>query len=264
MSEALRVPGEGSGRDGGPSAGAARPPRLPKAYRIKEQLLELLRTSEPGSPIDSERTLAERFGVSRATIRQALKDLTFEGRLYRLQGRGTFIARPKLTQSLQLTSHTREMVDSGLVPSSDLLEAVRLPAAGEVAKMLALAEGAEVCKIERLRRANGEPMAIESLYLPASRFPGIEERIAAGASFYDSLRDYGVSLGGGEESIECVLASPSAAELLAVEPRNPMLKLTRHSWDSERQPIEYVESFYRGDRYRFVTPLRLPSEAPGR
>lgn len=261
MSEALGVAGDDSGRDGGAPGRATEPSRLPKAYRIKEQLLELLSASEPGSPIESERVLAERFGVARATIRQALKDLTYEGRLYRLQGRGTFIARPKLTQSLQLTSHTREMTDSGLVPSSDLLQAAQLPATGEVAKMLALEEGAVVWKIERLRRANGEPMALESLRVPASRFPGIEEKIAAGRSFYDSLGDYGVSLGGGEESIECVLASPSTAALLAVEPRSPMLRLTRHSWDAAEQPIEYVESFYRGDRYRFVTPLRLPGGA---
>lgn len=237
-------------------------PALPKAYRIKEQLLELLRRMESGSPIPSERNLAERYGVSRATIRQALKDLTFEGRLYRLQGRGTFIAKPKLTQSLQLTSHTREMEDSGLVPSSIVLDSSVVEAAGSLAQALELDEGAEVSKIERLRLANGEPMAIESLYLPRLRFPGVEERIAAGASFYDTIRDdYGASLGGGDETIECVLAGPSAADLLSIEPRSPMLKLTRRSWDADERPIEYVESLYRGDRYRFVTPLRVPASS---
>lgn len=233
-------------------------PRTSKAFRVKEQLLELVAAGEPGAPLESERALAQRFGVSRETVRQALKDLTFEGRLNRLQGRGTFIARPKLTQSLQLTSHTREMVESGLVPSSDLLEQSSVPAVGEVERMLSLEEGAEVLKIERLRRASGEPMAIEALHLPAALFPGIEERLAAGRSFYDSLGDYGLALGGGEESIECVLASPPVAELLGVEPRSPMLRLTRRSWDPSGRPIEYVESIYRGDRYRFVTPLNLP------
>lgn len=152
------------------------------------------------------------------------------------------------------------MVDSGLVPSSVVLNRTVVPAAGEMAEGLGLEPGDEVTKIERLRLANDEPMAIEVLYVSRSRFPGIEEAIGGGASFYETLRDeHGVSLGGGDETIECVLASPSAANLLATEPRSPILKLTRRSWDGEGRPVEYVESLYRGDRYRFVTPLRLPA-----
>jgi GntR family transcriptional regulator len=237
------------------------PMRLPKAFRLKEMLLETVRSMPAGSPIASERVLSERYGVSRATVRQALQDLMFEGRLYRLQGRGTFVARPKLTQTLRLTSHTREMQGSGLIPGSAVLGSEAVPAAGEVAAMLELADGTPVWKIERLRLANDEPMAIESLYVAADRFPGLDRRMIDGASFYGTLREHGVRLERGEETIECVLASPSAATLLAIEPRSPMLKLTRRSWDRDGRAVEYVESLYRGDRYRFVAPLELPAEA---
>jgi GntR family transcriptional regulator len=238
--------------------------RLPKAYHLKGELLELVRGLPPGAPLASERVLSERYGVSRATVRQALQDLMYEGRLYRLQGRGTFIARPKLTQTLQLTSHTREMQQSGLVPGSTVLATGRVEAAGDVAEMLELPEGDPVAKIERLRLANEEPMALEALYVCAERFPGIEDRMATGVSFYGTLREvYGIGLARGEETIECVLASPSAATLLSIEPRSPMLRLTRRSWDGDGRVVEYVESLYRGDRYRFVAPLQLPANGLG-
>jgi GntR family transcriptional regulator len=234
--------------------------RLPKAFRLKEQLLEHLRRLEPGSPIDSERVLADRYGVARATVRQALQELIFEGRLYRFQGKGTFVARPKLTQTLHLTSHTHDMAYSGLVPSSQLLAAEIVEAAGEVGEALGLPPDTPVHKIKRLRLANGEPMAIESLFVEQERFADLATRIGAGASFYALLGEvYAVALSGGEETIECILASPSAARLLATEPRSPMLRLTRRSWDSDRRPVEYVESIYRGDRYRFMAPLQLPA-----
>ena len=243
------------------SAAAPADDRLPKAYRLKMELLELVRGLAPGSPIASERALAERYGVARTTVRQALQELMFDGRLYRLQGRGTFVARPKLTQALQLTSHTREMQTSGLAPGSRLLAIGALEATGELAERLGLEDEAQVWKIERLRLANEEPMAVESLFVARDRFPRLDERL--GTSFYGTLRDeYGVRLAGGEETIECVLATPLAASVLAVEPRSPMLKLTRRSWDADDRIVEYVESLYRGDRYRFVTALQPPEETP--
>ncbi len=230
--------------------------KVPKAYRLKEELLKLVRDMPPGSPMPPERTLSERYGMSRATVRQALQDLMFEGRLYRLHGRGTFIAQPKLTQTLQLTSHTREMETSGLVPSSQVLDVLAEDPDDEVAEMLELDDGERVWHIERLRLANGEPMAIESLFTSTARFAGLGDRMAGTASFYGLLRDhYRVELSRGEETIECVLASPTAATMLAIEPRSPMLRLTRRSWDRDGQVVEYVESLYRGDRYRFVSPL---------
>jgi GntR family transcriptional regulator len=237
-------------------------PRLPKAYRLKQELLKLVRHMPAGWPMPSERALAERYSVSRATVRQALQDLMFEGRLHRLQGRGTFVSRPKLTQTLQLTSHTREMETSGLVPSSAVLGSAEVDADEEVARFLELEGGGRVWHIERLRLANGEPMALESLFASAERFPELGDRMAGSTSFYGLLRDvYGVELARGEETIECILASPAAASLLGIEPRSPMLKLTRRSWDRGGRVVEYVESLYRGDRYRFVSPLELPEQS---
>jgi GntR family transcriptional regulator len=237
--------------------------RLPKAYTVKEALLELVKDLPAGSPVEPERSLAARFGVSRETVRQAIQELVFEGRLRRLQGRGTFVAPPKLTQPLQLSSYTSDINASGMRPSSTLLRAATIPASGEVAGGLALPDGHPVYELERLRLADGEPMALETLYLDAERFAGIDARLTATASVYQLLREgYGVDLAGGTAAIECVLASPHHADLLACEPRAPLLCLTQRSWGPDGIPVELVRSVYRGDRYRFATELAPPAANP--
>src|SRR5438445_13633669 len=96
--------------------------RVPKYYRLKRHLLEMTETMPPGTPVPPERTLALDFDTSRTTVRQALAELVVEGRLERIQGKGTFVAKPKVAQALQLTSYTEDMRAQGLEPTSRLLE----------------------------------------------------------------------------------------------------------------------------------------------
>jgi GntR family transcriptional regulator len=76
-------------RDGEPAPPGPTPPRIPKYYTVKRQLLELTQTLAPGSPVPPERELAQQYGTSRTTVRQALAELVVEGRLLRMQGKGT-------------------------------------------------------------------------------------------------------------------------------------------------------------------------------
>jgi GntR family transcriptional regulator len=241
-----------------PPLDGTRGDRVPKYYRLKEALLEVIGQLEPGALLPTERALCEAYGVSRTTVRQALQELLVDGQLYRLQGKGTYVARPKVVQTLALTSYTEDMQARGLVPASRLLGVDRVPGTAEVADVLALEPGAEVLRIERLRLADHEPMAIETLYVEAARFPKLERRLGQTSSFYELLRtEYRVQLAEGEETIESAIAAPADAELLGSEVGAPLLLLTRRTWDLEGRPVEFVRSLYRGDRYRFLTRLRL-------
>jgi GntR family transcriptional regulator len=239
------------------------PPRAqrePKYWGLKQHLLDMLRSLPPGSPIPTERSLAADFDVSRTTVRQALAELTVEGRLVRVQGKGTFAAKPKVAQRLQLSSYTEDMRAQGRQPTSRLLEVAEEPAEPELATLLATRATATVLRMRRLRLADGEPMAIETTHLPLSRFRGLTGRLESGGSLYQVLREhFGVELGHAEETIETALASPEEAEVLGSEVGLPMLLLSRHSFDVEGRPVEWVRSIYRGDRYKFVARLNPPA-----
>jgi GntR family transcriptional regulator len=99
-------------------------------------------------------------------------------------------------------------------------------------------------------------MAVETSHLPAARFPGLIGQLRRASSLYSVLRDaYGVAPVDAEQTIETAAASPAEAELLDTDTGAPMLVLSRHSFDAGGTPIEWVRSYYRGDRYRFVAHL---------
>ncbi|HEX3787692.1 MAG TPA: GntR family transcriptional regulator [Pseudonocardiaceae bacterium] len=250
---------ETSSVGGAEPAARARVQREPKYWGLKRHLLDLLRSMPPGSPIPTERSLAADFDVSRTTVRQALAELTVEGRLLRVQGKGTFAAEPKVAQRLQLSSYTEDMRAQGRQPSSKLLEIAEDPADPELSQLLGVRVGAKVLRLHRLRLADGEPMALETTHLPTSRFRGLRRYVTAGGSLYQVLRErYGVEMGHAEETIETALASPDEAEQLGADVGLPMLLLSRHSFDTEGTPVEWVRSVYRGDRYKFVATLNRP------
>ncbi len=237
----------------------ARVQREPKYWGLKRHLLDLLGSMPPGSPIPTERSLATEFDVSRTTVRQALAELTVEGRLLRVQGKGTFAAEPKVAQRLQLSSYTEDMRAQGREPSSKLLEISEIPAEADLARLLAIRAGAKVLRLHRLRLADGEPMAMETTHLPLGRFRGLRRYVSGGGSLYQVLRErFDVEMGHAEETIETALAGPHEAELLGADVGMPMLLLSRHSFDTDEKPFEWVRSVYRGDRYKFVATLNRP------
>jgi len=241
------------------TASGVRAQREPKYWGLKRHLLDLLGSLPPGSPIPTERSLASEFDVSRTTVRQALAELTVEGRLLRVQGKGTFAAEPKVAQRLQLSSYTEDMRAQGREPSSKLLDVSEIPAEADLARLLAIRAGAKVLRLHRLRLADGEPMALETTHLPLGRFRGLRRYITSGGSLYQVLREkFDVEMGHAEETIETALAGPQEAEQLGADVGMPMLLLSRHSFGTDGRPVEWVRSVYRGDRYKFVATLNRP------
>jgi GntR family transcriptional regulator len=235
-------------------------PRIPKYYGLKRHLLEMTQTLPPGSPVPPERTLSVEFGTSRTTVRQALQELVVEGRLERIQGKGTFVAKTKVAQALRLTSYTEDMRAQGLEPTSRLLEIGYMLADDVLSERLGVKPRARVLRIERLRLANGDPMALETTHLSAQRFTGLRRHLERSNSLYAVLSEkYGVTLLEAEETIETVPAPPREAHLLGTDVGLPLLLLSRHSLGEDGKPVEYVRAFYRGDRYKFVAHLQRPT-----
>lgn len=211
----------------------------------------------PGDRVPSERELTEQFGVSRMTARQALRELESQGYLYRVQGKGTFVASPKLEQPLVgLTSFTEDMRRRGLAPGARVLAAGEVEADRKVARLLGLSEGQRVFRLERLRLADGQPMALEIAHIPAAICPGLESESFADVSLYRFLWERcGLLLVRAAQSMESVPASAYEAEMLGVDEGAPLLLLERLCFDGRGRAVEFVRSLYRGDRYRFTAEL---------
>jgi GntR family transcriptional regulator len=230
--------------------------REPRYYALKRHLTDLVRELPAGSALPTERALALQFETSRTTVRQALSELVVEGRLHRVQGRGTFVALPKVAQHLEITSYTQDMRAQGHEPSSRLVSLDVVAADAELAGRLAVRPGARVLHLVRLRLVDAEPMAVERTYLAAARFPRLRSHLERSGSLYAALEaGYGVRPATAEETIETALASPEEAALLGVDVGLALLLLSRHSFDVAGRPVEWGRSVYRGDRYKFVAHL---------
>ncbi len=230
--------------------------REPKYYQVKRHLLDLIDELAPGAPVPTERDLTVELATSRTTVRRALAELVGEGRLVRRQGSGTFVAEPKIRWPLEMASFTRQAGTYGYHASTRVLGAIRERASTEVAARLAVKPGASTYRIERLRLVDGTPMALECSHLSAARFPGLIGKLRREPSLYRVLAEtYGVEPVEAEQTVETASAAPYEANVLAVGTGSPILVLTRHSRTADGSPIEYVRSWYRGDRYTFVARL---------
>jgi GntR family transcriptional regulator len=234
--------------DGGPRYLQLRR-RLERA--ISEGLLE------PEAPLPPERELAALTGLSRVTVRKAMRSMADDGLIVQRQGSGSFVApRPRrVEQSLsRLTSFTEDMARRGLRTTSEWLERGRfLPAPQEVLA-LALGPNDMVARIARVRMAGGEPMAIERAALPLDVLPDPE---AVQGSLYELLERHGKRPVRAIQKLAAINLGEEDAALLGVEPGAAGLSIERTSYLASGRPVEFTRSIYRGDKYDFVAELRF-------
>jgi GntR family transcriptional regulator len=234
---------------------------LPKYLEITASLRQELRQAPEGSRLPPERVLADRFGVSRMTLRQALDELAGEGRLQRIRGSGTFIRRPTVTMGPFLTSFTEDMRARGLQPSARILGFTRTTASAEAAEALALPEGSDVVWMERLRMADGEPICVEVAQFPA-RLQRVLEEGDAEQSVHDILREAGVVPTSLRRRVRAVAAVQREALLLNLPDAAPVLEVLDVFADPSGRPVQYARSRYRSDRYEVWTSVYLASPNP--
>jgi DNA-binding GntR family transcriptional regulator len=237
-----------------PEPASALPKRLPtggpKGQALRGILEGLLEALPPGAALPSERELADRYGLARMTVRSEIERLTAEGLVYRLQGRGTFVSEPRVAQAGALSSFTEDMVARGLTPGSMVLSAETAEADGFLAATLELAPGDPLFRLDRVRTADGEPVAIEQAFLPLQRFAGIEEVDFTAASLFEVLAErFGVALRDARQRVVAAAIGPDEAPLLDVPEGEPGLRFHTVAWGSDGAPAYYAASLYRGDRY---------------
>lgn len=238
---------------------------LPKYSQLRTILLDVIAEAAVDDPAPSERELMARFGVARMTVRKAVDHLVAEGRLYRVQGKGTYVARPKIDMPLRLSSFTDDMRARGLHPGSRELDRRVVRAGRTLAASLQVGLDAEIVLLERLRLADDVPMAIERCHVPAAVAPGLETADLTNRSLYTYLeQEHGIVLDAGEQLIEATVIDPADARVLAIPPTSAVLLLTRRS-SSRGVPVEYVVSTYRADRYQLRAALDAPTptRSPG-
>jgi GntR family transcriptional regulator len=234
-----------------------------KQVLTRQRVLELIDQLQVGQAIPSERRLSSDLGISRLTVRAALDDLVRDGYLERRHGSGTFVSEPKIAQQLTLTSFSEDMRRRGMVAGSRTIELRETHAGAAVGRALNVSPDSRVVLIRRLRLADGEPMALETLHVPAEIVPGLTREQLEDSSFYELLeREYGVVIRTGMQSIEPTVTNEEESELLGVPLHSPAFLFERTSRTEDGATVEFVRSLYRGDRYRLVAELSQRRDRP--
>ena len=192
------------------------------------------------------------------TVRQAINGLVAEGRLFKVRGRGTFVAKPKMDLQVRLASYTDDMARRGMVPASRVLAFERIKATGHLARELELEQGEPIVLLERLRFADGIPMAVERTHLPEVRVPGMLDGDPPQSLYQYLSQQYGLAPTWGEQMIEASTANTEEAAVLKMPPPAVVLRMTRRSYASDVL-VEYAASVYRADRYQLWVPLERPA-----
>jgi GntR family transcriptional regulator len=232
---------------------------VPLYHQLKNILMNAIVSGvwQPNQQLPTEEQLAGRYRVSKITVRQALRELSDLGYVRREQGRGTFVSKPRMSHGpRELTGFTEEMRRRHVAASSRVLLQCLTEADAALTEALKIPAGAPVLKLKRLRLANGEPMGIQTAYLPAGLVPGLVEVDLGSVSLYAALQNqYGLHAAYATESHFAVSVERAEAELLQVPPGSAGMAAERVTYLRDGRPLEVVHSLMRGDRYRIVLDL---------
>lgn len=234
---------------------------IPLYYQIRETLRNRIVRGdfEPGEKIPTEEELREEFGVSQITVRRALTDLTREGILERIPGKGTFVQEPGVERDLgQLTSFSQEMERNNLKPGNRVLRAETIEPPQRIIEALQLRDrSAPVFCLERVRLVDTIPLMLEAAYLPAERYPNVEEiDWEQEMSLYRVMLEmYHVHLAQAREFVEPILVTERHASLLDVKPYSPALHLETLVLTVEGEAVEFTDAIVPGQRSRYFVNL---------
>ena len=233
---------------------------IPYYVQLNDLIKEMIQGKiwKPGTKIPGELELCNSYGVSRTVVRQALRELELAGLLVRRKGKGTFIAEPKINESLaqKLTGFYEDMVERGLKPVTQVLHHKVISCPDRIAEYLQIAPGTQVIDINRIRSVEDAPIQLVNSFIPYDLCPKLATVDLTNRSLYEYFeKECALFIVRGRRLIEAVAANELEAKLLQVERGSPLVKLESISYLEDGRPVEYYHAVHRGDRSRFEVEL---------
>jgi DNA-binding GntR family transcriptional regulator len=229
---------------------------VPLYFQVARQLEAAIREGvlPPGARLENEVRFADRCGLSRPTVRQAIQHLVDKGLLVRKRGVGTQVVPTGVRRPIELSSLYDDLAAAGRDPRTEVLELAPVRIEDEVAKELGTPPGTEALRLRRIRLTGAEPLAVLTNYLPRdiSRFTAAD---LGRHGLYEMLRAAGVNLRVAAQTIGARGATTAEARLLDERRGAPLLTMTRTAYDDTGRPVEYGTHVYRASRYSFALTL---------
>jgi DNA-binding GntR family transcriptional regulator len=229
---------------------------VPLYFQVAQRLEHMIESGElpAGIRLDNEIDLADQLGLSRPTMRRAIAYLVDRGLVVRKRGLGTQVAHAKVRRQVGLTSLYDDLAKNSRSPRTQMLGFAVEPASDALAVELGIGEGTDVYVFERLRYAEGEPLALMRNHVPVSLL-----RLSAddleGRGLYELLRTAGINLKIAKQSIGARAATAAEARMLGEAKRAPLLTMTRSAYDDQGRAVEHGSHIYRASRYSFDITL---------
>jgi len=239
---------------------------LPLYAQLKDALFAEIRDGglQPGDRFPSEAAISDRYRVSRATVRQAMADLEAGGVIQKVQGRGSFVAAPKIRHVPLLTSFTELASSQGFAPSHRVLTSAVEDAPADAAAELGLEAGAPCRFLRRLFLADGSAVGLAETWLPLDALRGHDDlfdpdRLDQG-SMYEALQSepIGLVLDHAVETISPGVVDAGSAELLGCKRGAPVLVIRRLTFTPDGRAVDSTRLVFVGDRYEYRVELHRP------
>jgi GntR family transcriptional regulator len=237
--------------------------RIPFYYQLADILRSLIEASVEDDNIQSlpsENELVDQYQVSRATVRQALALLEREGLIYRAKGKGTYITKHRLRYPLTtLVPTTEDMQRRGWEPGVVVHSFEEIEARSPITESLQLAPADKVYELCRIRLANGEPVGIQWAFLPVKNSPGLIEFDLAQSLTRVMEVHFGIVFWSAHEYLRARLPTEFEAEKLEIKRNLPVISMERTTFAPEGNPVEFLQSVWRSDKYEYEFSLTRTS-----
>jgi DNA-binding GntR family transcriptional regulator len=224
---------------------------VPLYFQVSRQIEAAIEAGQlgPGDRLENEISLADRWGLSRPTMRRAIQVLVDKGLLVRRRGIGTQVVHGRMKRPMELTSLFDDLTRSDQKPGTRVLERALVPAPAPVAERLGVATGTEVLHLERLRSARAKPLALLRNWLPAGLAPALSREALETRGLYELMRGTGVHLRVATQRIGARGASAPESRLLGLRRGAPLLTMERVAYDGSGGAVEFGSHAYNAETY---------------